>query len=561
MRRSAVMLAAAALAVVAGTAHPRTGGAQTPGQLHPLSTLPLDDPAYVQLDGLQRSGCAAARVSPFRPYLVRDLSRALREAARSGACAGPLLEALTARFQPDSSTRAAADSAAAPTDSTSESDAQRLGLSAGAAATLRATARRDQEFLPLWRDVRPDSAGDPNAVGIVRGRLRWDGGERLAAVVEGFAQTDRRNDPSLRGRGFRSTDAVVDFSEAYINGRLGPLVVSLGRSDEAWLGEGRESLALSAYGPPLDRVSAQLRWSRFEARALFGTLNDVTLDETLDALEPGTGAQRLHRMISAHALSFRPRPGWDFTLGETAVITRRGGGVDLSFANPLMVFVVTENDTSRTGGGRTDDNLGAFGAAHITVGRASMAAELFIDDIQIDPKDRERIPDQLGLRLAGDVGLPTPLPASAGLEYTHVNSYTYLRRNYAEVYQSYDQPLGSMLGPDADLARARAELWLGGRVRLSGSLGRWRRGAQRLEERPGRAAEGHAGEPFPSVTEERPAVQRAWLGDAALEFLHGVVPVSARLTAARFDNVNNQPATPANLYRVQFVGSYRFRYP
>jgi hypothetical protein len=289
-------------------------------------------------------------------------------------------------------------------------------------------------------------------------------------------------------------------------------------------------------------------------------VNDVVLG-TEDGLPADVAPQRTHRFIAAHALTFRPSPAWELTIGETALLTRRGAGVDLAFVNPVTVYVVAENDQSRTGAAADDNNLTAFGAARVAIGRASLAAELVVDDIQIDASDREVLPDQLAWRLAGSVALPLAVPASAGLEYLRVDSYTYMRAWYSLVYQHYDEPIGSQLGPDADLARVTAELWPNGRLRFAGSLGRWRRGALRIDQRPAEGAFGHAGEPFPSVTGERPLPQRAWLAEGSAEFLDRTLPITLRTELARVANINNQPATSATYFRVQLVGTYRFRYP
>src|SRR5215472_5300523 len=85
-----------------------------------LVTLPVDDPAYTQLAALERLGCAAARVSPNRPYTVGAVRSALEAARTQRECVGPLFDALRARFAP------------APADTMAT-------LRGGAAATVRAT--------------------------------------------------------------------------------------------------------------------------------------------------------------------------------------------------------------------------------------------------------------------------------------------------------------------------------------------------------------------------------------------------------------------------------------
>jgi hypothetical protein len=260
---------AASLALAAAAASARAQ--------HDLVTLPLDDPAYEQLAALSRAGCVWGRPSPFRPYLVGDVRKALRESTDHAQCAGPVRQALVTRFQTDGETGGTGRA-----DSVSGT-----GLSLGGVIEGRATAVGEREFRPLFAGVRADSLGDPAFVAGVRGRAAWDGGPNVAAVLEGYAQTDRQNDPTIRGRRFRNRDASVGLREAYITAKIGPLTALLGRGDEAWLGEGRESLALSAVGAPMDRLALRAAWSRFEARGIFASIDDVVLTDA-DGLATGT---------------------------------------------------------------------------------------------------------------------------------------------------------------------------------------------------------------------------------------------------------------------------------
>ena len=314
---------------------------------------------------------------------------------------------------------------------------------------------------------------------------------------------------------------------------------------------------LSAHGPAYDRLVASIATRRFEARAIAASLDDVVLDTTRGEVPSGVPPQRFYRMLVGHALVWRPTPSIELTFGETALLSRGSRSLDAAYLNPLMIYVVTQNDTGRE---NNRDNLTTFGAARLRVGPTTLVGELLVDDIQIDPADRKKTPDQLGWRLLATTPLPLAWPASGAVEYRHVNSYTYMRGNYDEVYQQFDRPVGSELGPDADDLRASGELWPSGRVRLAGSIGRWRRGVLRIDQRPGQRATGNAGKPFPS-TGPGQYVQSALLGDLALQLLSARVPVTARLQLARIENVNNTLSGPALYVRAQLIGSYAFRYP
>jgi hypothetical protein len=511
---------------------------------HALVGLPLTDPAYVQLDGLMRQGCAEARVSQFRPFFVGDIRKAISAAEGDSTCKGTLLSALRVRFPEDTAPR----------------DTSRSRLSFGAAGTLQATGLKNGTFRPLWQDVRPTSDGEPAAVGIGRIRLTYDGGPHVLLVTEAFGETDVRNDPTIRESPFRSTSGVVGFQDAYITVQVSKLIISLGRAREAWLGNGQESLVLSANGPAYDRLLLALRFSKFELRAFAATINDVVLDSNTDVLPAGISQQRWHRFAFGHGLTYRPTNKIELTLGETAVVQRQGFTVDLAYLNPLMIYQTTQHDTSQSGAG--DANLTGFFAARATIGRATLSGEFLVDDIQIDSKDRANYPNQLGWNFEAAYALPIVLPTAVGVQYRRVDTFTYIGQvDYSKVYQNFDQPLGSELGPDADMVRGYGEVWASGRLRLVGGIAKWRHGAYRITDRPTLNRLGHSNDPYPDVTVDRPDVQSAWIGDASAEWLDGIIPITAKIEVARITNVNNALTPARNLARLQVTASYRFRYP
>jgi len=532
-------LATRAIALAITFATPITALAQ-----HALVGLPLTDPAYVQLDGLMRQGCAEARVSQFRPFFVGDIRKAISAAEGDSTCKGTLLSALRVRFPEDTAPR----------------DTSRSRLSFGAAGTLQATGLKNGTFRPLWQDVRPTSDGEPAAVGIGRIRLTYDGGPHVLLVTEAFGETDVRNDPTIRESPFRSTSGVVGFQDAYITVQVSKLIISLGRAREAWLGNGQESLVLSANGPAYDRLLLALRFSKFELRAFAATINDVVLDSNTDVLPAGISQQRWHRFAFGHGLTYRPTNKIELTLGETAVVQRQGFTVDLAYLNPLMIYQTTQHDTSQSGAG--DANLTGFFAARATVGRATLSGEFLVDDIQIDSKDRANYPNQLGWNFEAAYALPIVLPTAVGVQYRRVDTFTYIGQvDYSKVYQNFDQPLGSELGPDADMVRGYGEVWASGRLRLVGGIAKWRHGAYRITDRPTLNRLGHSNDPYPDVTVDRPEVQSAWIGDASAEWLDGIIPITAKIEVARITNVNNALTPARNLARLQVTASYRFRYP
>jgi hypothetical protein len=555
--------------LVALLAPAASAAGQSASSTHALVTLPLDDPAHQQLRALERAGCGPARVAPFRPYLVGRVRAALLRARADVRCQGAILDALVVRFGVDTAPpapsqadtlRGVADDLAAAIATggrvTPEGDPRG---SLGAALTLRLTGLGEGDFRPLWRGVQRIEDGTPPAVAILRVRGTIQGGPHLVGVIEAYGQTHRRNDPLVRGRILRRTSGVVDFSDAYVNGEIGPLVLSLGRAREAWLGDETESLALSAHGPPLDRLLATAAWRRVEARALVASLDDIQLTPALDSLVEGTPATQVYRWLIAHALTLRPTSGLELTFGESAILSRQVRAIELSYLNPTLIYQLAQNDSGRVD--RQRDNLAVFGGARYRHGPVALEGELFVDDIQLDKGDRAAVPDQLAWRLSATTGLPLVRPTNAGIEYRRIDNYTYMRGVYAEVHQQYDRPLGSELGPGSDLLQALAETWLSPTARFGARIGVWRQGALRIDQRPGQRATGNAGASFPRTFADRPEVQKALLGALEADFLRLTLPIRARLEFARVQNAGNQ-TVPAALYlRAHLTGTYAFRYP
>jgi hypothetical protein len=273
----------------------------------------------------------------------------------------------------------------------------------------------------------------------------------------------------------------------------------------------------------------------------------------------GTPSQRFHRSLAGHALSWRPSRAFEITAGETVVISRGSRTLELGYANPLMPYILTQNDAS-SDGNQVRDNLVVFAAARTRLGRTLLVGELLVDDLQID-EDRELTPNQLAWRIEARQGWAAPIPGSAGLEYERVDGYTYLRGLYTDAYQYADRPLGSELGPDADRARGFLEVWPSGTLRLSSSVGVWRRGAQRLTRRPAEGAVGNADQPYPTITDERPFVQRALLADLSATVARWDFPIHARVEAARIQNPGNTDPVRSVYIRAHLSATYAFRYP
>ena len=231
----------------------------------------------------------------------------------------------------------------------------------------------------------------------------------------------------------------------------------------------------------------------------------------------------------------------ELSLGETALVPSLTGGLNWAYLNPLMPYQTTQHETSQTGGVE-DPNLTGFFSARATVGRATLTGELFVDDYQLDKSSGSVYPNQLAWTLGGTYPLPLAMASSVGLAWTHVQSFTYIgQSNYAKVYQSFNAPLGSSLGPDAQTVLGTFEVWTSPVLRFGASLGWWERGAMRIDERPAVNRDGHANDPYPDTTALRPKVQTSVIGGISAQWLNEVWPITLDI-GRRADREREQPA-------------------
>ena len=431
----------------------------------------------------------------------------------------------------------------------------------GGQATLRATSLSRGEFEPLWAGVRPRDEGTPPFVVDARVRGGWSASNRVALVAEVYGQTSRRNDPTVRQRALRNTSGIVDMGETYVNTALGRLDLSFGRSWAAWLGDDRESMALSANGPLIDRLELGIRWRVAEVRAIVASVNDVTMTAETDSLAAGTPDTRFNRWLYGHVLTVKPNDGLELTLGET-ICCRHARPLGSTSHTRIRSWRTSSRRTTRRARGRTRATISWCSVGHECALGAGTSARSSSSTTSrsIKPIVKTRPISSPGASY-GSIPVPLGNASSVTADFTRVDSYTYMRDFYTDVYQQYDKPLGSVLGPGSDRLRLAGETWIGGGIRIGGSVGTWRQGGLRIDQRPARGPNGNAGKPFPAVTPDRPEVQSSFLADIGADYVTHPILGSIRLQLAQIRNAANVSDAAALYVRAIVSGSYAFRYP
>ena len=404
-------------------------------------------------------------------------------------------------------------------------------------------SRDDAAFDPSFLGVRFDeSDGDP-PVPSLRGILQHDFAvqyrDRFALAWRYAIDSDVTGDPTrfrqLEAR--EDTDYGFALLDAYAVYGYGPLRVTAGRN-ELWLGQagGSSSVFVSDSIPPIDQLRIDLVTRTLRFTGMIGRLSGDDQNRSLDehgetipgSMPPPVSERRnVDRIFYLHRVDWQPIDYLQVAISEAALVTGTDRGLDARYANLLIPFFVTQEDEDESGGVDVNVMINAEGVLLVPPG-ARIWANLFVQEFFIDAEKRENIGNQLaykaGAEMAGDaLGIPA---LTAGLEYTRVDVFSYLHRGLNTNHTQFGVPLGSSLGPDADMAQAwiswgpRPDL----RLTLDGMLRRdGERGVETLESV---IEAGHPDFPSGVVQRERRLGVEAW-GMLPGHGVEGLLRVSA----------------------------------
>ncbi|HET9333264.1 MAG TPA: capsule assembly Wzi family protein [Gemmatimonadota bacterium] len=340
--------------------------------------------------------------------------------------------------------------------------------------SLRAVAHASEDdvaFDPPFLGVRfeePD--GDP-PVPALRGIAQHDFAvqfrDRFALGWRYAIDSDVTNDPTR----FRQIEAREDTDwgfallDAYATYRYGPLWVTAGRNEIALGPAARSSgVFLSDSIPPLDQLRFALGTRNVRFTGVIGRLSgdeqNRMLDEngeTVPGSEPPPAGERrnVDRILYLHRVDWQPIRTVQVAISEAAIVTGIDRGLEARYANLLIPFFLTQEDEDESGGVDVNVVVNAEGVLLVPWG-ARLWVDVYAQEFFIDADKREEIGNQMaykfGALAAGDgLGLPA---LTAGVEYTRVDVFTYLHRGLNTNATQFGVPLGSSLGPDADMAQA-----------------------------------------------------------------------------------------------------------
>lgn len=423
----------------------------------PAAYLPVEHPAYEDLESLVAGRLVDSLAIDTRPLARTDIAAALLRAERGNPALagdpryGRLARELAREFQ---------DLGADPP--TPESP------------PLVDVGPRERRFrLSLLGHVRGDFVDDRPVAHfqlrdesslLARADLQvWPG----LAVYENLGITRVRSQRAFIDPIVYRTDLEITSSRAGITGRAGPFTGAAGYDTFRWGPGRRGTLLLSDAAGPMGFVALS---GSFAGRITATSLSGIVSQED-------------GQYLAAHRLEFAVTPR--LTVGASEAVRYHGRGLDLLYATGLLPYAVVERIHIRDGFSDSvrvsaRANIMASIDAEARLGRGVSAyGELLIDDFATKNRDMpDRFGYQAGARLDRSIG-DRVLRVLA--EYTRVRRFTYATY-YGQNFALRDRPLGFALGPDAENTLVEGALDLNRDWQIRSSLDLTNRGEGVLGE-------------------------------------------------------------------------------
>ncbi len=314
-----------------------------------------------------------------------------------------------------------------------------------------------------------------------QGISKWG---RLSLMVEPIIVNEPYG-PSLLG---------VDYTRSGISGRIfnafirygnDLITLQLGRSPLLWGQSINRSIIQSTVTPSYDHMDLRMNIGWFQLEMLAGGLGSEILQ-----------TKRIKRHIACHRLTWISKDQKIFaSFGEQIVYTGINREFEWHYLNPFVPYFFTalESEEESSTNGNNDNSIIFATMRYVYKPNLSIFWELLIDDFQVDDNNYQ---DGLGYKIGIDGAFDiSGKPITWGLEWTSINSWTYIHHGQYTSWQNKGHALGFLYGPDLRSLYLHADMQINKSLLVNIEAELLEKGSNTLSTEWGNAD--NKGDPFP----------------------------------------------------------------
>jgi len=278
----------------------------------------------------------------------------------------------------------------------------------------------------------------------------WNNDPIQSLALQVIGQWDKLSlmvEPVIVNEPYGSDLLGVDYTRSGKSGRITNgfiryendlMTLQLGRSPILWGQSFENSIIQSIITPSFDHMYLQLKFNQFRLEILSGQLGSEFLQ-----------GERIKRNIAGHRLTWLSKNKKLFaSFGEQIVYTGLNRGFEWHYLNPFVPYFFTalEGDEEENTDGDNDNSILFATMRYVYKPQLSIFGELLIDDFQVDDNNYQ---DGLGIKIGADGAFDISGKSITWvLEWTRINSWTYIHHGQFTSWQNRGHAIGFPYGPD-----------------------------------------------------------------------------------------------------------------
>ena len=256
--------------------------------------------------------------------------------------------------------------------------------------------------------------------------------------------------PDLLGTDYVRSGISGRITNAFIRYESDLMSLQLGRSPVWWGQSWNHSIIQTGSTPAYDHMDLRLNFGRFQLEMLSGQLGSELLN-----------GKRIKRNIAGHRLTWISKDGKLLAgFGEQIIYTGQNRTIEWHYLNPVVPYFFSglEGDEESSDESDNDNSIVFATIRYVPKPNLSFFSELIVDDFQVD---NNNLQDGLGYKIGADGAFNiSGNPITWVLEWTSINSWTYIHHGQFTSWQNRGHAIGYPYGPDLRSLYVQAEMWL-----------------------------------------------------------------------------------------------------